>query len=87
MSDDFDIEGEEGQSDVAIREIDVPAYLFLVDKNAQGEARRAYALNYVVNGEGAFHPQWLSVLKTIVQYLELGTFPEASEIRAIKGGK
>jgi hypothetical protein len=67
--------------------LDVPGYLVLTDEKLKAEARRAYALNHVVNGEGSFHPQWLSVVRTIEQYLIDGTFPQMNEIKSIKGNK
>ena len=68
---------------VALSEI--PGYLFIQDEKTRGEARRAFALGFVISDEGMFHPEWVTVWSQIERCLREGTFPEKPKI--IKGGK
>jgi hypothetical protein len=62
---------------------DVPGYLLLPDP-LKDEGRLAYALSFVVNGEGGLHPEWIAVWSTINHVLKTKEFPPVAEVRALK---
>jgi len=62
---------------------DVPGYLLLPDA-LKDEGRLAYALSFVVNGEGGLHPEWIAVWSTINHVLRTKEFPPVAEVRALK---
>ena len=62
---------------------DVPSYLLLPDALKE-EGRLAYALSFVVNGEGGLHPEWIAVWSTINHVLKTKEFPHLAEVRALK---
>jgi hypothetical protein len=62
---------------------DVPGYLLLPDV-LKDEGRLAYALSFVVNGEGGLHPEWIAVWSTINHVLKTKEFPAVAEVRALK---
>jgi len=59
------------------------AYLLLPDA-LKDEGRLAYALSFVVNGEGGLHPEWIAVWSTINHVLRTKEFPPVAEVRALK---
>ena len=62
---------------------DVPGYLLLPEA-LKDEGRLAYALSFVVNGEGGLHPEWIAVWSTINHVLKTKEFPLVAEVRALK---
>jgi hypothetical protein len=62
---------------------DVPGYLLLPD-GIKDEGRLAYALSFVVNGQGGLHPEWIAVWSTINHVLRTKEFPPVAEVRALK---
>lgn len=65
---------------------DIPGYL-LAPASVRDEARRAFALTFVVSDEGILHPEWLTTWFAIVSVLKDGHAPKLGEIRALKGRK
>ena len=63
---------------------DIPGYLFLRDETDKAEARRAYALNYVVSNEGGFAHKWIEHWFQIDKILSEGFPPEeAPKLKAV----
>ena len=62
---------------------DVPGYL-LLPASMKDEGRLAYALSFVVNGEGGLHPEWIAVWSTINHVLKTKEFPAVAEVRALR---
>jgi len=77
----------EDENDIVEAELltpaDVPGYLLLPDA-LKDEGRLAYALSFVVNGEGGLHPEWIAVWSTINHVLRTKEFPLVAEVRALK---
>lgn len=89
MTDD-ELDGSLDENDEATRAhvIDnVPGYLFLRDGAMQSEARRAYALQCLINNEGLIHPNFVPTWHLIVQFLEKGEMPKLAELKALKTKK
>jgi hypothetical protein len=66
---------------------ELPGYLFLQSAADKAEARRAFALSFVISADGSLHPNWLATVFTMVQFLEQGALPETAEVRALKPRK
>jgi hypothetical protein len=77
----------EDENDIVEAELltpaDVPGYLLLPDPLKE-EGRLAYALSFVVNGEGGLHSEWIAVWSTINHVLKTKEFPLVAEVRALK---
>ena len=62
---------------------DVPGYLALPGE-LKDEGRLAFALGFVVSGEGVLHPEWIAVWSTINHVLKHGEFPAVAEVTRLK---
>jgi len=62
---------------------DVPGYLVL-PAELKDEGRLAFALDFVISGEGVLHPEWIAVWSTINHVLKHGEFPAVSEVTRLK---
>jgi hypothetical protein len=61
----------------------LPAYLN-APKEIRGEARRAFALHFLISSEGVLAPNWLPTWASIVHYLESGEALPMAQIKALK---
>jgi hypothetical protein len=70
--------------------MDIPGYL-LEDGVIKAEGRRAFALVYVVDGEGVLLANWREEIAAVEQWLREGTLPlgdgTRGKVTAIRGGR
>jgi hypothetical protein len=86
--------GEEDEDDLDLmfepEPTDIPGYL-LEQGAIKAEGRRAFALVYVVDGDGVLLANWREEIGAVEQWLREGTLPPGDgtrgKITAIRGGR